>query len=791
MSQKFHPIRKVAVLGAGVMGAQIAAHLANADVEVILYDLPAEGDEPNAVVKQALENLKTLKPSPISDLNRLELIQAANYDTDLQQLSNCQLIVEAIAERMDYKVELYKKIAPLLNDDTYLCSNTSGLSIQALAEILPESVRPQFCGVHFFNPPRYMHLVELIPHETSDSQTLESLESFLVSILGKGVIHAKDTPNFIANRVGVFSYLAIIHHAKEYGISFEIVDQLTGPMIGRPKSATFRTFDVIGLDTLINVIKTMEQGLQSDPWHAYFNVPEVIQQLVQQGALGQKNQKGFYQKKDGVIQVYDPVSDHYEPVGQQANPEVIDILKIIDVKERFSALKQSEHKQAQFLWACYRDLFHYVAYHLSEIADDARSVDLAMRWGFGWQEGPFETWQKAGWQSISTWLNNDISDGKSMSNIPLPEWASSDTFASAHNQNGSYSPKENNYMPRSFLPVYQRQYFPDSVIQEMPVEGKVVFESPDVRLWHLRDEVAVLSFNSKMGTIGQGVLDGIQQALAIAERQFKAMVIWQDRGHYFSVGANLKEVSELIENQQYSEIEQFIKHFQDTMMAVKYSVIPVVAAVRGFALGGGCELMLHCTQRIFSLETQSGLVELGVGLIPAGGGCKEIAKSTSANWTEQTLPPVLKNNLIALLSASISGSAEQLRYLGICRANDHIILNPHELLYVAQQNALTLAESNYRPLHNQMIRVVGEQGVKAITEQAEQEHSAGRISEYDLHLASTIANVLCGGQVAFGTLQTEQALLELERNAFVSLVQQPKTLERIQHMLTTGKRLTN
>src|SRR5688572_24610531 len=416
-------VRKAAVLGAGVMGAQIAAHLANANVPAVLYELPAKEGEPNGNVLKAIENLKKLEPSPLGSKSRADFIQAANYQQHLEQLKDCDLVIEAISERMDWKADLYRKVAPHLAEDAIFASNTSGLSINKLAEAFPEGQRRRFCGVHFFNPPRYMHLVELIPAAASEPSLLDDLEKFLVTTLGKGVIRAKDTPNFIANRVGVFSMLATVHHAERLGIGFDVVDALTGTLIGRPRSATFRTADVVGLDTFAHVVNTMKETLPDDPWHKYYQVPGWLKQLIDQGALGQKTRKGVYQKIGADIHVLDVKTQKYRISDGKADESVVEILKNKDVAARFEQLHASSHPQAQFLWSIYRDAFHYCAVNLAEIADNARDLDLAIRWGFGWERGPFEIWQAAGWHTLAKWIAADIAAGKGMSSTPLPAWA--------------------------------------------------------------------------------------------------------------------------------------------------------------------------------------------------------------------------------------------------------------------------------------------------------------------------------------------------------------------------------
>ncbi|MBI2306973.1 MAG: 3-hydroxyacyl-CoA dehydrogenase/enoyl-CoA hydratase family protein [Rhodocyclales bacterium] len=790
-------VKKVAVLGAGVMGAQIAAHLANAEVPVVLFDLPAKEGDPNGIVKKAIDGLKKLEPSPLATKDRVAYIDAANYEQHLEQLKGCDLIIEAIAEKMEWKDDLYRKISPFIAPDAIIASNTSGLSINRLAEGLPAALRPNFCGIHFFNPPRYMHLVELIATRETNAGMLDNLESWVVSRLGKGVVRALDTPNFVANRVGVFSILAVMHHTQQFGLGFDEVDGLTGPLIGRPKSATYRTADVVGLDTMAHVIKTMQDTLPNDPWHKYYAAPAWLSALIAKGALGQKTRCGIFKKEGKAIKVLDLAAQDYRDAAGDVAADVLAILKNRNPAEKFAQLRASSHPQAQFLWAIFRDIFHYVALHLEGIAHNARDVDFAMRWGFGWSQGPFETWQAAGWKAIAEAVRDDIAAGKAMSDAPLPAWVFERVEqGGVHAAEGSYSASANKLQARSTLPVYQRQIFPERVLGEKAEQGEMIWENAGVRLWKLPqvdDGIGILSFTTKMHALGRDVIVGVQEAIARAEKELKGVVVWHEAP--FAVGANLKEVAEGLAAGKFDLLDEYVGEFQKASMTLKYAKVPVVAAVQGMALGGGCEFLMHAAKRVIALESYIGLVEAGVGLIPAGGGCKEFAIRAAQNAAKtgggdvfEFIQPVF----MTIAMANVSKSGAQAVELGFTQATDKIVLNANELLYVAIREARALAEAGYYPkLSPRGVKVAGRTGIANCEMMLANMKEGGMISAHDYTVAKAAATALCGGDVETGSLVDEQWLLTVERKLFVELLKTEKTQQRIQHMLETGKPLRN
>jgi 3-hydroxyacyl-CoA dehydrogenase len=793
-------VRKIGVLGAGVMGAQIAAHAVNAKVPVVLFDLPAPKGPKNGIVLEAVERLKKLSPAPLVNDEDAAQIEAANYEDGLERLRDCDLVIEAIAERLDLKQGLYRKVAPFLAPHAIFATNTSGLPLAKLVEGLPPELLPRFCGIHFFNPPRYMHLVELIACAATAPKILDDLESFLTTVLGKGVVRAFDTPNFVANRVGTFSILAVMTEAERYGLTVDVVDDLVGTRLGRAKSGVFRTADVVGLDTLGHVIGTMRDTLSDDPFHALYAVPPVVARLIEAGALGQKKGAGFYKKVGKDILRVDAASGGYVPSAGKADEQVVAILKQKDPAERLKLLRESEHPQARFLWAILRDEFHYAAFHLASIANSARDIDFALRWGFGWTFGPFETWQAAGWEKVAGWVKADIESGAALTRAPLPEWVFGADVTSAHGTHtakGSYSPRARAFVPRSELPVYRRQVFRASLVGETaPPEraGRAVFEDDSVRAWALDDDALVLSLKTKMHVIGAGVQAGLARAVEEAEKNFRALVVWSP-GEPFSAGADLKGMMPVFMQGGVRAIEQMERELQDTLLQVRYAQVPVVAAIAGLALGGGCELSLACARRVAHVESYFGLVEVGVGLVPGAGGLlygARRAAEESAVAPDVPLLAFLKKYFMNAAMANVSKSAFEAQRMGYLQTSDPVVFNVHELLGVALNVAKSMADAGYRPpLKLKGFRVAGRSATATIMSQLVNLREGGFISEHDYHLGQTIATILCGGDVEPGSLVDEAWMLGLERKAFTSLLMHPKSQTRIAGMMQDGKPVRN
>ena len=807
-------VRKVAVLGAGVMGAQIAAHLVNCRVPVILFDLPAKDKDgaaalssnaaKNGIVAKAVEGLKKLKPAPLGMPEDTALIEQANYEDDLAKLAGCDLIIEAIAERMDWKLDLYTKVASSIAPHAIVASNTSGLSITQLSEVLPEAIKPRFCGIHFFNPPRYMALVELIATPTTEPEILDQLEAFVTTALGKSVVRAKDTPNFIANRVGIAGMLATMKEAENFGLTYDVVDDLTGKKLGRASSGTFRTADVVGLDTMAHVIKTLQDNLgpdqTNDPFYASYATPAVLTTMINAKSFGQKSGAGFYKKVGKDILRWDVASGSYVAGGGKADEIVARILKKAPA-ERLKLLHDSKNPQAQFLWAILRDSFHYAAVHLAEVAESARDIDFAMRWGFGASQGPFELWQAAGWTQVAQWVKEDIDAGKALSAAPLPAWVFEGAVANnggPHRPEGSWSAAHARFVAPSTLPVYQRQAFRENVLgADAPVplkSGTEVWKNDEVRVWSNDGEVLIASITAKLHLISPAVVEGLTKALEHAEADYRGLVIWSP-DDVFSAGANLEALMPVFMKSGAKGIAPEVKKLQDLMLRIRYAAVPVVSAFRGIALGGGCELALYTHKRVAAMESYMGFVEVGVGLLPAGGGlayvARRAAEMAAAGNANADVFKFIVDGFASAAMAKVGTSAIENRKLGFLLEGDVIVPHKDELLHVATQQVRAMSESGWRAPPRAPFPVAGRNGIATMKAQLVALRDGGFASAHDYHIATLIAEVVCGGDVDAGSLVTEEYLMALERQRFVGLLDHAKTQERIMGMLQTGKPVRN
>ncbi|HIM58907.1 MAG TPA: 3-hydroxyacyl-CoA dehydrogenase/enoyl-CoA hydratase family protein [Gammaproteobacteria bacterium] len=792
-------INQVGILGSGVMGAQIAAVFANANIPTLLFGYEAH-------VEDNLSNIISFKPKALTHPSQQAWITPVSFEKDLDRLIHCDLVIEAIIEDLDAKQALFTKVLPYLSIDVILATNTSSLSVNQIGQNLGD-LQSQFCGIHFFNPPRYMSLVELVPTEKTNPDLLNQLEGFLTSELGRNVLHVKDEVGFIANRVGVFSIAACIYHAKRLNLGFDTVDALTGTKFKRQKSATFRTADLVGLDILKHVFEQFNQVLDDDPWRSYFKTPDWLDQLFDQQALGEKTKIGIYKKEDGEIKSYHIEERNYRKANYEIDSSVKSILKK-DLSTWIAALKGNQHPQSQFLYSLIKDTCLYSAYHLQTIAHSTRDIDWALHWGFGWEVGIFELWQANGVQASLALFLQDNTD------TSMPKWI--DRVTDFYTDKGAYSPSTNGYIPYSQHVVYDRQLYRPTLMGESKSTQKVIiFENDSVRFFHDQDDIAIFSLKTKLHTLNLEVINSLKQAITIAEQEFKALIIWQDTPP-FCAGANLYEIVVgaklgMIDHQNLytnfkqkawqllkpnlpnienlKPINEVIELLQQTLIMLKYSKIPTIAAIEGLALGGGCELLMHCNRRVAHTESYIGLVEMGVGLLPAGGGCKEMARRAAKH---QDLFPTLAQYFEQIGLAKVSESAKLAVEMGYLDGNDVIVSQRLELLHVAKQQAKLMINEHYRPEDvNQTFRVGGASAKANILAQLTNMRTGEFISKHDELIAQKIADVLCGGEVDANTEVDSQYLLDLERTYFIELLKQDKTQERIEHMLIKHKPLRN
>lgn len=792
-------IQRVAILGSGVMGGQIAAVFANANIPTLLFDYQKS-------LPENISKLTKIQPSAFTQISQKDWIKPCYYETDLTQLRTCDLVIEAVIETLEAKLALFELVLPHLSKQAILASNTSSLSINTLADKLG-ACQPNFCGIHFFNPPRYMPLVELIASKHTKPNIITELESFLTAELGKNIIHAQDCSGFIANRIGVFSIAAAIKYAQVFSLGFDTVDVLTGVLLHRSKSASFRTADVVGLDILHSVFAQFHQNHTSDPWRDYFLSPDWLTQLIERQHLGNKTQIGIYQKNSDVIEVYQPDTQTYVAINQQIDDSVLAILKQ-DIGIQISQLKNNTHPQAQFLYALLRDTMLYSAYHLETIAHSTRDIDWALHWGFGWDLGLFEYWQANNVQkTLSLFQQQD-------SNINPAHWLNHCQYF--YQQQGAYSPAEKKYLPYLNLAIYKTQLLRPTLLAE-PTENNAVvaFENPSCRCWHQQDGMLIFSIKTKLHTLNLEVIQSLETAISLAEAEFSGLIIWQNQAP-FCAGANLYEIlagaklglfehrsiissikqkawhllkPNLPNVENILPIAQMITLLQDTLMHLKHSRVPSIAAVEGLAIGGGCELLLHCDRVVAAQESYIGLVEAGVGLLPSGGGCKEMALRASKQGGDFE---IIAQYFQQIALGKISTSAQEARTMGYLQEFDVIISQPLELLYHAKKQVQQLLKQHYRPSNaDSLIAVSGLDAKANILAQLTNMSMGHFISDYDYFMAEKIADTLCGGELETMTKVDAKYLLKLERQSFIDLVKQQKTQDRIEHMLIKHKPLRN
>ncbi len=781
------PFRKAAVLGAGTMGAQIAAHLANAGLHVFLFDVASgEGKNRNAVVERGLKAAAQLKPAPFFDEAALRRVEPGNFEDHLDRLSGVEWVIEAVVEQLDAKRALFERVESIIRPGTIVSTNTSGLSVAQIAAGRGEAFRRAFLGTHFFNPPRYLRLLELVPSQETDPDILDRIAHFGRIHLGKGIVVAKDTPYFIGNRIGVYGMLQAVRAFTEEDYTIEEIDTLTGPLVGRPRSATFRTADVVGLDVLWAVARNLYDAVADDESRAAFRSPALLGQLVQAGRLGQKTRAGFYKKEDGEIKSVDPETLEYSPAEPVLLPALQEISRLRTVGDRLRALYEAEGRAGAFVRGTTLDLLAYAARRIPEISERPADVDRAIRWGFGWELGPFELWDAIGVERIL----NDLDDA----GLEAPAWVEDAVRAGGFYRNDGrgrtvYVPASEGYAPDP-LP---EDYVALAAIRSEA--GRTLWESDDAGLLDLGDGVALLEFRSKANTLGQGVMEAVVHAIehVEADRSLKGLVVGNE-GRNFSVGANLVELAGALQQGAVEAVDRQIKAFQGTVQRVRYARKPVVVAAHGRALGGGCELLMACPNQVVSAECYAGLVELGVGLIPAGTGTMRLAAEAArrtVNGHPSEIQSWIRKFFETVAMSRVSSSASEARQLGFLTPHVRIVMHDDRRLHVAREEVLRLSAAGYRPPVPQGIRVLGRPGGAALDVMVRQFVEGRFISEYDALLAGRLAFVMTGGDLTAPQEVDEEYLIDLERSVFLELICEKKTQDRIAHMLKTKKPLRN
>ncbi|RKD15226.1 3-hydroxyacyl-CoA dehydrogenase [Pelobium manganitolerans] len=797
-------IKKVAVLGSGIMGSRIACHFANIGVEVLLLDIvPKEPNEKeaakgltlespavrNRIVNDALAFAVKSNPSPVYSKSVLNNIRTGNFDDNMKDIATCDWVIEVVVENLKIKQSVYEKVEQFRKPGTLISSNTSGIPIHLMAEGRSEDFQKHFCGTHFFNPPRYLRLLEIIPTPHTDKSVVDFLMHYGDKFLGKTTVLCKDTPAFIANRVGVYSIMALLHLVQKMDLTVEEVDKFTGPALGRPKSATFRTTDVVGLDTMINVANGLRENAPDDEQKDVFVLPDYVQKMQENKWLGDKTGQGFYKKtkdKSGKTEILalDLKTLEYRPQEKVKSATLEATKPIENLAQRMKVYAQGKDKAGEFFRVSFSGLFEYVSNRIPEISDELYRIDDAMRAGFGWELGPFEVWDalgvkegvemmKANGKQPAAWVSEMLDAGHQ-------------SFYQIENGNKRYY----DIASKSYKAIPGQDAF---IILDNIRASKTVWKNAGTTITDLGDGILNLEFHTKMNTIGGEVLSGINKAIDLAEKDYRGLVIGND-GANFSAGANVGMIFMMAVEQEWDEVNMAIKLFQNTSMRIRHSAIPVVVAPHNLTLGGGCEFSMHADHVQLYAETYMGLVEFGVGLIPGGGGTKEMALRASDEYhAEQIEQNVLKEKFLTVATAKVSTSAVEAYELGYLLKDKYAItMNRSRLIADAKAKALELANAGYTPpAPRKDIKVLGKYGLGMVYAGANSMRSANYISEYDQKISQKLGYVMCGGDLSAPTLVTEQYLLDLEREAFLSLCGEKKTLERIQSILTKGKPLRN
>lgn len=788
-------IKKVAVLGSGVMGSRIACHFAGIGVQVLLLDIvPADARESkdakvrNKIVNDSLTAAIKSNPSPVYHKDVVKKISTGNFDDNMKEIGACDWIIEVVVERLDIKQQVFEQVEKYRKPGTLITSNTSGIPIHMMTEGRSEDFKKHFCGTHFFNPPRYLRLLEIIPTPHTDPAIVEFLMHYGDLYLGKTTVLCKDTPAFIANRIGVFGMMAIMKVMEQLGLTVDEVDALTGPIVGRPKSATFRTADVVGIDTLVKVANGVAENCPQDEARAIFTIPTWLNKLVENKWLGDKSGQGFFKKvktPDGKsdIQTLNLSTFEYAPRVKSKFATLETAKPVDDLHQRLKMLVAGTDKAGEFYRLFHYHLFSYISHRIPEISDELYRVDDAMMAGFGWEIGAFESWDTLGVARTVEAMNK--------AGFSVAAWVT-DMLAAGHTkfykvekgQKLAYDPASKSYkaLPggEAFMVMSNRA-------------DKLVWKNGSCKLYDLGDDVLGLQWNTKMGSIGGDVLSGIQAGIEKAEKDFKGLVI-ANEGPNFSAGANVGMIFMLAIDQEYDELDLAIRMFQQTMMRVRYSGIPVVTAPHGLTLGGGCELNLHADKCCPAAETYTGLVELGVGLIPGGGGTKEFVLRASDEMHEDEPETItLKNRFLSIATAKVATSAHEAFDLGIYRkGHDEIVLNLGRRVAEAKKSVLEIAESGYvAPVPRKDVKVLGRSALGALYAGINGMWRGNYATDHDVVVAKKLAFVMCGGDLSEASMVSEQYLLDLEREAFLSLCGEKKTLERIQSVLKSGKPIRN